>query len=835
MGWFEQWRKQRAERRATASQRLSLAARYTHFREFLARNQEVLGNIARLQEKLSEGHPIEVAGVRSTCEQLTSDVQGLVEALVAMSDGRHTELRRAATSVAERVARKLELPPVEPGPLVISLDAVPDDVNQVGGKALRLGRLTRAGLPVPRGFAVSAYAQRLFLERSGLSEIIAAELTKTSADDLEGLRSAGEAIRSRILAAEAPPELREALAGHAANFGPSAAVRSSALFEDGSLSFAGQFESFLNVPRAGIASAYKRVLASQYSPRALYYCRAHGFSHAEMRMGVLVMEMVEARAAGVLYGADPSGHGAGARLINAVWGLGTLAVGGGIAPDIVRVEATGSVTTEVGDKAQMAECVPGGGIAVRDTPPEQRRAACLSADQARELARLAGRVEEQFAGEPQDIEWILDTAGRFLLLQSRPLNVRGRAGWQLPEVQGAQVLIEQAVVASRGVASGRVHVVSAEGKEAPLGSVLVARSPSLEFTLQLDLIRAMVCEVGAATSHLATVLREASLPALFGARGACERLKPGEIVTVDAFNGRVYQGRVEELLSAPRPDANLRRESLPHRLLKDVLEDVAPLNLSDPRSTDFRPGRCQTLHDIVRYAHEMAMRAMFEVPEGSPEAKSAKRLESDLPLDIWIIDLSRGLRPEVAPRPAVTIDEVQSRPFRAYWRGVVASGWKGSMPVSVGGFMSVVMTAATDPSYRERMEQRDFALLSDCYMNFTNRLGFHFAVIDSFLGQSDDSYIALTFYGGGADLRRRVRRVEFLSLVLRHLDFRLERQNDFLAARIDGYDAASLEERLDILGRLLMAARQLDMLMYSDAAARQYAQDFITGGYRLSL
>jgi hypothetical protein len=82
-----------------------------------------------------------------------SDVQRLVEALVAMSDGRHAELLRAATLIAERAAHKLELPPVEPGPLVFALALVPDDVNQVGGKALRLGRLTR-GLPVPRGFAV---------------------------------------------------------------------------------------------------------------------------------------------------------------------------------------------------------------------------------------------------------------------------------------------------------------------------------------------------------------------------------------------------------------------------------------------------------------------------------------------------------------------------------------------------------------------------------------------------------------------------------------------------------------------------------------------------------
>jgi pyruvate,water dikinase len=155
--------------------------------------------------------------------------------------------------------------------------------------------------------------------------------------------------------------------------------------------------------------------------------------------------------------------------------------------------------------------------------------------------------------------------------------------------------------------------------------------------------------------------------------------------------------------------------------------------------------------------------------------------------------------------------------------------------VDLGGFMSVVASAATSQSLRDRLEERNFALLAYSYMNLANRLGYHFAVIDAFLHHDEDSYVALTFYGGGADIQRRVRRVEFLTLVLRHLDFRVQRQRDYLAARIDGYDLATLEERLDALGRLMMAAKQLDMVLSSDAAARQCAHDFITGGYHLDL
>jgi pyruvate,water dikinase len=801
----------------------------------MAQNHAVLALIADLQAKTAEGYPFDMASVRAACDQLASDVERLVDALVALSDGRHAGLRAAAARVAARVRSKLERPPIEPGPLAFTLAGIPDDAHQVGGKALRLGRLARAGLPVPAGFAVSAYGQRLFLERTGLAPAIAAELAGTSADDMEGLARAGDAIRARVLAAALPPELREALTEHAAHLGPTLAVRSSALHEDGELSFAGQFDSVLNVPRADLAQAYKQVLASQFTARALYYCRAHGFSHEEMGMGVLVMDMVAPQAAGVLYSADPSRPEDGVRVINAVWGLGTLAVGGDVTPDILRVDAAGHVTVAIGDKQRTAECALGGGIAVRETPPERRRAACLTTDRALDLVRLAGRVQAQLGGAAHDMEWSLDGAGRLAVLQSRPLRVGSRAGDRAPVVVGAPLLIDHAVIASRGGASGRVHVVTDEAEEVPLGCVLVARRPALDFTVHLDRIRAMVCEVGSATSHLATVLREASLPALFGARGACALLRPGETVTVDAFNGKVYRGRIEELLAAPRPDASLVRDSRPYRVLKDVLEDVVPLHLTDPRAPGFAPERCDTFHDVTRFAHEMAMRSLFEVPEGSPEAKSAKRLECEMPLDIWVIDLDRGLRPEAAARATVTIDDVLSRPFRAYWRGLAAAGWKGPKPVDFGGFMSVVLTAAADTSFRDRLEERNFALLADSYMNLANRLGFHFAVIDSLLSPDLDSHVALTFYGGGADIQRRVRRVEFLSLVLRHLDFRLERQQDFLAARIDDVDLAALEERLDVLGRLMMAARQLDMLMYSDGAARQYAQDFISGGYRLVL
>jgi pyruvate,water dikinase len=119
-------------------------------------------------------------------------------------------------------------------------------------------------------------------------------------------------------------------------------------------------------------------------------------------------------------------------------------------------------------------------------------------------------------------------------------------------------------------------------------------------------------------------------------------------------------------------------------------------------------------------------------------------------------------------------------------------------------------------------------------MNLSNRLGFHFATIEALLGEPLESYVSLVFHGGGAELTRRIRRVQFLAKVLKHLDFRVDLEGDSIAARIDDYKAEILEEKLELLGRLMMVSKQLDMVMLSDDAVDHYYQEFVTQGYTLN-
>jgi pyruvate,water dikinase len=830
--WFA--RKRRApELTVAAAPPVRLLDRYRHYKVLLTANSAILAILADLQTKMNEGFLFDMHYVRTACARLGEEVKALVGALVSMAGGRFGGLEDARREVARRLDLELAGAEVRPGPLALPLQEITAG-RFFGGKAERLGEVTRLGLPVPPGFGVSAYGQKLFFEHAGLEEFIRETVSRANIRDMDSLRQAGEDIRGKILAAALPGELSQALAEQLARLGTRrVSVRSSALQEDSQVSFAGQFESALNVPRPEVERRYKEVIASQFTPRALYYCHASGFSYQELAMGVLIMQMVDARAAGVLYTADPR-EGTAATIINSVWGLGSVAVGGRADPDVYRLEGERLVSQRVGEKAQMHIADAESGVLEIERPPEMYGPS-LKEPQVVQLAGLGRAVERHF-GAPQDIEWALDAAGKFSLLQARPLRlVRGKAQYLPPQLKGARVLLGGGVIASRGAAAGPAYLLESERpEEIPPGAVLVARRALPEYGLAADRVAAVVCEMGSATSHLATVLREAAVPAIFGAKGATSLLTSGALVTVDAYYGNIYAGRREELLQAPREDAVLR-QTRAWKMLARVLTHITPLHLLDPRGENFRPECCTTYHDITRFAHEQAMGELFQVSQNLDAATGARPLKSNIPIAIHVIDLGGGLKEGAAGRGEVYPEDLRSRPMAAYWRGVSAIGWKGPKPLDLAGFMSVVMGSATGNNVQERLIEENYAIIAEDYLNFSSRLGYHFATIDAYLGALEDSYVSLTFYGGGAELSRRIRRVQFLTRVLQHLDFRVELKGDSLSARLDGYDTRTLEEKLEILGRLIMVSKQLDVTMDSDALVDQYYQEFVHEGYNLRI
>jgi len=204
---------------------------------------------------------------------------------------------------------------------------------------------------------------------------------------------------------------------------PSVAVRSSGADEDsGSASFAGQYETFLNVVGLkAVAQAVARCWASAYGERALVYRRQQGLSVETIRLAVLVQQLVAADVAAVVFSANPANGDQDQVVINANWGLGESIVGGTATPDsyVLRKSDLAIVSRQMGEKQFMTILAPDG---VREVavPRFLRQRLTLADVQIFMLARLAVDLEQSL-GWPVDLEAAFQN-GRLYVLQCRPIT-----------------------------------------------------------------------------------------------------------------------------------------------------------------------------------------------------------------------------------------------------------------------------------------------------------------------------------------------------------------------------------------------------------------------------
>ena len=132
----------------------------------------------------------------------------------------------------------------------------------------------------------------------------------------------------------------------------------------------------------------------------------------------------------------------------------------------------------------------------------------------------------------------------------------------------------------------------------------------------------------------------------------------------------------------------------------------------------------------------------------------------------------------------------------------------------------------------QRFGDRSYAIASDHYVNFSSRVGYHYAILDSWCGETlSKNYIRFEFAGGAAGSVQRERRVRCIGVILTELGFTVEIVGDRIRARYQKYPRLDVLSRLDQLGRLLIMTRQMDMLMTSDAAVHGYAMKFLNGEY----
>jgi pyruvate,water dikinase len=411
------------------------------------------------------------------------------------------------------------------------------DAERVGPKAANLAALTRAGLPTPGGFCLTADAYRTQIAALGLADMVH---RFTGADVVEQRRLSVE-IRLGLYGEPIAPEILRSLlaAWHAQREeGPKerpSAVRSSALIEDRKgANFAGQFESFLGIDEeAAFLTAVRACWAALWTTNARRYMENHGLSPADTAMAVLIQPLVDARASGGALSETAEGQ----MLISATWGLGSAIAQGEVVPDRIVLSRQGFLRTiEAGRKDHRATCGHGAGATAQAVPSELVSAPCLDAGQAVTLGRMLRKIEKVVGG-PVEIEWALDDVG-FKLLQARPLTVEpitvpDEIWLQHPGLNGHPAGI--------GWGSGRAVVVNCEcelARVAP-GDVLVTRVAGPALSHVLPRVAGVVAELGGSTSHLASLARERGIPMVLGVLDATSRIPDGSQVAVDGVAGIV--------------------------------------------------------------------------------------------------------------------------------------------------------------------------------------------------------------------------------------------------------------------------------------------------------
>lgn len=843
------------ERRISSFENIEKAVfkrKYEHFKSLLSNNNQALSLINELDDILLQHLPFDFDEVMSLCERLISIVYDISEDINAISGGEYPELFQATEkigiSILQEFAHK-NMP--DQTSWTVALEALNRDSHcQAGSKAANLGEiLNRVNLPTPRGFAVTTFAAYQFLKQTGLDKLIKDKIKDVDISDTHSLNQACDQIQTGIMNADLPGDLEQAIAGEVADLenrfgaGIRMAVRSSATGEDSDSSFAGQHSTLLNVRSSNIIHAYKEVVASTFNPRAVFYHRSKGYRDIDVIMSVLCLIMVDSLSSGILYSVSPIKDENNDLYINANWGLGVSVVDGSMPTDFWQYSRTGKrvVRQEISLKKQMLVMDQDQGIIITSVPDNLQQEPCVNENQMEILADYGLRLEKHF-GWPVDMEWTIDQTGKVLILQSRPLTrilqeQKTSQDQSLEDTSGHTLILQGGMTASSGTVSGPACIVDSEQNLAsvPRGAVLIADHTSPGLVSVMSRIAGIITDVGSVTGHMASVAREFHIPTLVGTGNATQTIPDQEVITLDATHKKVYHGIVHGLLKAEKKSVNLMKDSPIFRLVRKNIKKIVPLTLIDPHQDNFSARGCTTLHDIVRFSHEMAMQHMFKLGQDIPLGKyRAVQLKTRLPVNIYILDLGGGL--DITPGDAqATLEGISSIPFRALLKGMTHEKvpWAGPAGIDISRHVQDP-EKQLDKYYNAGGKSGipSYAIVSGEYLNFNARPGYHFITLDVYCSdQINDNYITFVFKGGAAEKNLRVKRAALIASILKRIGFRVEQKGDMVRAEMKKYDIPRLEEKLDYIGRLLGSVRFLDMVLRDDEDISWYTDEFLRGNY----
>ncbi len=452
-------------------------------------------------------------------------------------------------------------------------DITKKDLALVGGKNASLGEmiknLSSKGVLVPKGFATTSFGYFQFLEENDLMPKLREIFKNLDTDDIRNLQSVGKKARRMISQAEFSDEFRDEIIENYRRMGreygknPEVAVRSSATAEDlPGASFAGLHETYLNVKgEKELLLAIKKCIVSLFGDRVISYRESKGFDHFEIALSVGIQKMVRSDigSSGVMFTMDTESGFADTVLISSIWGVGEMIVQGQITPDefyifkpTMKKGYESIILKNLGKKHKKYALSPAGGLKEVKVPAKDQLRFSISDKDAMTLAKWAVIIEEHY-GIPQDIEWAKDgKTGQLFIVQSRPETIHSEKKenyYEEYKIESGHTPIIEGIAIGDKIGHGKVRVIPdvSKIKDFNKGDVLVTKMTDPDWVSIMRMASAIITDEGGKVCHAAIIGRELGIPAIVGTDKGTEKLKTGQMVTVDCtqgLKGRVFEGNV---------------------------------------------------------------------------------------------------------------------------------------------------------------------------------------------------------------------------------------------------------------------------------------------------
>ncbi|MFH1638122.1 MAG: phosphoenolpyruvate synthase [Candidatus Woesearchaeota archaeon] len=445
------------------------------------------------------------------------------------------------------------------------------DTKYVGGKNASLGEmytaLSKSGVKIPNGFAVTAYAYDYLLEKAKIREHIKSILKGLDVHNMDDLARRGKKVRETILAAEFPEELKTAISKAYARlcreYGEKTdvAVRSSATAEDlPTASFAGQQETYLNITGDdALMEACKKCFASLFTNRAISYREDKGFDHFNVALSIGVQKMVRSDLAssGVMFSIDTESGFKDVVLINSSYGLGENIVQGAVNPDEFFVFKPTLlkgyrpiISKNIGSKSMKMIYDFAGNKTIKNVPVDarDRNRFSLTDNEILTLAKWACIIEKHYTKKykryaPMDMEWAKDgNTGQIFIVQARPETVQSQKNRNVLETY---VMKEKGKVLATGksvgekIGTGKAMIIKDvhEINRFKKGFILVTEMTDPDWEPIMKIASGIVTNRGGRTCHAAIISRELGIPCIVGTGNATETVRENQEITVSCAEG----------------------------------------------------------------------------------------------------------------------------------------------------------------------------------------------------------------------------------------------------------------------------------------------------------